>query len=365
VIRVITFVITILVSSVFITPSAQAVQEIIISETTHRLSDGVFVDDELALKLAPNGELGLLVYTLNRNLRSWQVDPATISEIVAMSNGYGIKDGTVPAGQQIAKDWLTQFIKVSKNEKISALAYGNPSGYWVDQLVKERLIYLQASGEILLESLLGRAVDQEIKLNSERQALTERNQDLIKYAQRQIDLIGTVVDQKELLNIQLRLSQLLNPDIKDDQLVIFMQDFNKSITQIRGKLKITKTKFTVTSSEQDLPITIINDFTSPVKLKLSIRVQNSKVAVTPVDEVQIDGNSKQQILLPVQVLASGESGLLVQLTNAQNKPVGYPENIILKLSVISPVATWITSGAAVLLFIAALVQSLRRARRRK
>jgi len=353
VIKVLTFLITILVSNVFITPSAQAAQEIIISETTHRLSDGVFVDDELALKLAPNGELGLLVYTLNRNLRSWQVDPATISEIVAMSNGYGIKDGS------------TQFIKVSKNEKISALTYGNPSGYWVDQLVKERLIYLQASGEILLESLLGRAVDQEIKLNSERQALTERNQDLIKYAQRQIDLIGTVVDQKELLNIQLRLSQLLNPDIKDDQLVIFMQDFNKSITQIRGKLKITKTKFTITSSEQDLPITIINDFTSPVKLKLSIRVQNSKVAVTPVDEVQIDGNSKQQILLPVQVLASGESGLLVQLTNAQNKPVGYPENIILKLSVISPVATWITSGAAVLLFIAALVQSLRRARRRK
>ena len=79
----------------------------------------------------------------------------------------------------------------------------------------------------------------------------------------------------------------------------------------------------------------------------------------------IDGSSKQQILLPVQVLASGESGLLVQLTNAQNKPVGYPVNINLKLSVISPVATWITSGAAVLLFIAALVQSLRRVRRGK
>jgi len=107
VIKVLTFLITILVSNVFITPSAQAAQEIIISETTHRLSDGVFVDDELALKLAPNGELGLLVYTLSRNLRSWQVDPATISEIVAMSDGYGIKDGSIPTGKQIAKDWLT------------------------------------------------------------------------------------------------------------------------------------------------------------------------------------------------------------------------------------------------------------------
>ncbi len=48
-IKVLTFLITILVSNVFIAHSAQAVQEIIISETTHRLSDGVFVDDELAL----------------------------------------------------------------------------------------------------------------------------------------------------------------------------------------------------------------------------------------------------------------------------------------------------------------------------
>jgi len=33
--------------------------------------------------------------------------------------------------------------------------------------------------------------------------------------------------------------------------------------------------------------------------------------------------------------------------------------------VISPIATWITTGAAVLLFIAAMVQSWRRVRRRK
>jgi len=48
-----------------------------------------------------------------------------------------------------------------------------------------------------------------------------------------------------------------------------------------------------------------------------------------------------------------------------NKPVGYPVSINLKLSVISPVATWITSAAAILLFVAALIQSIRRVRRRK
>ncbi|MEJ0014272.1 MAG: hypothetical protein WDN07_01350 [Actinomycetota bacterium] len=37
----------------------------------------------------------------------------------------------------------------------------------------------------------------------------------------------------------------------------------------------------------------------------------------------------------------------------------------LKLSVISPIATWFTTGAAILLFIAAGIQSIRRIRKRK
>jgi hypothetical protein len=89
------------------------------------------------------------------------------------------------------------------------------------------------------------------------------------------------------------------------------------------------------------------------------------VVVASTQQIRLEAKSKQQVLLPIEVLASGESSLLAQLTNLENKPVGYPVNINLKLSVISPVATWITSGAAVLLFVAAIIQSVRRVRRRK
>jgi hypothetical protein len=89
------------------------------------------------------------------------------------------------------------------------------------------------------------------------------------------------------------------------------------------------------------------------------------VVVASTQQIRLEAKSKQQVLLPIEVLASGESSLLAQLTNLENKPVGYPVNINLKLSVISPVATWITSGAAVLLFVAAIIQSIRRVRRRK
>jgi hypothetical protein len=339
--RALLLIFALLLPNLFFLPHANAIQEIVITEPTHRLSDGVFIDDQLARKLSPNGELGLLVFSSVQGVRSWQVDPATISEIVAMSNGYGISDGSTPVGQQIAKEWLAQFIRVSKNEKVTALTYGNPSAYWVDQIINQQITYIDANGKILLETVL------------------------LNYAQRQIDLLGTLVDQKELLSYQLRLAQILNPDIEKSSFQFLIKDYDKSITELRNKLKVTKTRFTVTSTKEELPITLVNDFDQSVDLKLSVRALNSKVVVASTQQIRLEAKSKQQVLLPIEVLASGESSLLAQLTNLENKPIGYPVNINLKLSVISPVATWITSGAAVLLFVAAIIQSIRRVRRRK
>ena len=354
-----------LLPNLFFIPHANAIQEIVITEPTHRLSDGVFIDDQLAQKISPNGELGLLVFSSVQGVRSWQVDPATISEIVAMSNGYGISDGSIPIGQQIAKEWLAQFIRVSKNEKVTALTYGNPSAYWVDQIINQQITYIDANGKILLETVLGKATNQSLIKNRKRQGLSKQNINLLNYAQRQIDLLGTLVDQKELLSYQLRLAQILNPDIEKNSFQFLIKDYDKSITELRNKLKVTKTRFTVTSTKEELPITLVNDFDQSVDLKLSVRALNSKVVVASTQQIRLEAKSKQQVLLPIEVLASGESSLLAQLTNLENKPVGYPVNINLKLSVISPVATWITSGAAVLLFVAAIIQSVRRVRRRK
>ncbi len=363
--RALLLIFALLLPNLFLIPQANAVQEIVITEPTHRLSDGVFIDDQLAQKLSPNGELGLLVFSSVQGVRSWQVDPATISEIVAMSNGYGISDGSTPVGQQIAKEWLAQFIRVSKNEKVSALTYGNPSAFWVDQIINQQITYIDANGKILLETVLGKATNQSLVKNRKRQGISKQNINLLNYAQRQIDLLGTLVDQKELLSYQLRLAQILNPDIEKSSFQFLIKDYDKSITELRNKLKVTKTRFTVTSTKEELPITLVNDFDQSVDLKLSVRALNSKVVVASTQQIRLEAKSKQQVLLPIEVLASGESSLLAQLTNLENKPVGYPVNINLKLSVISPVATWITSVAAVLLFVAAIIQSVRRVRKRK
>ena len=212
---------------------------------------------------------------------------------------------------------------------------------------------------------MGKATSQSLVKNRKRQGINKQDIDLLNYAQQQIDLLGSLIDQKELLSYQLRLAQILNPDIEKSNFQYLMKDYNKSITDLRDKLRVTKTRFTVTSTKEELPITLVNDFDQSVDLKLSVRALNSKVVVASTQQIRLEAKSKQQVLLPIEVLASGESSLLAQLTNLENKPVGYPVNINLKLSVISPVATWITSGAAVLLFVAAIIQSVRRVRRRK
>ncbi len=354
----------IFLSSFTIISNANAAQVVKISEPTHRLSDGVFFDNLLVQKLAPSGSLGQLVYLNSQPVDNWLVDPATIDEIIAMSNGYGISDGTAPMGQEIAKSWLTQFVKVTRNKKITPLIYGNPSSFWVNEIIPNQLEYLNEISKFKLESFLSRPVENTSGVEQEKQRLNKASVSVLKYGQRQINLLSTLLEKKQLEEYQLRLVKLLNPNLDEKLFIDLLKDYDKSISLMRAKLKVKNSKFTVTSSKEELPITVVNDFDQVVRLKLSSRAMNSKVSIAQIEEIELEAKSKKQILLPIEVFAAGDSRLLVQLTNLENKPVGYPVYIDLKLSVISPVATWITTAAAVLLFIAALVQSVRRVRRR-
>ena len=351
-------------SSFFVIPNSNAAQTIKISEPTHRLSDGVFFNDVLAQKLTPTGSLGQVVYLNTFGVNNWLVDPATIDEIIAMSNGYGIADGSAPNGQELAKSWLSQFIKVTKNKKVTPITYGNPSSFWANEIMPDQVEYLNGISKTRLETLLNRSVQEVDSVEAAKQKFNKASLSVLKYGQRQIDLLSTVLEKKQLEANQLRLSQLLNPNLEEQLFLDLLKDYDKSISVMRNKLNIKNTKFTVTSSKEELPITVVNDFDQVVKIKLSSRAMNGKVSVAQIEDIELAAKSKNQVLLPIEVFAAGDSRLLVQLTNLDNKPVGYPVYINLKLSVISPVATWITTAAAVLLIIAALVQSVRRVRRR-
>ena len=179
-------------------------------------------------------------------------------------------------------------------------------------------------------------------------------------ADTQLKLLSTIVDPKELSIPRLRLAQLLNADIEPRNISMFYADFNKSMSETRKKLRITTTKFTVTNESQKLPITLVNEFASNLKIKMLVKPTNLKVGVRSIDDIEVEANSKKQILLPIDVFASGSSALQVQLTDLQGNPLGFPAYVSLNLSVISSATAWLTSIAALLLLIGVIAQSVRR-----
>jgi hypothetical protein len=132
------------------------------------------------------------------------------------------------------------------------------------------------------------------------------------------------------------------------------------MSDTRKKLRITTTKFTVTNENQKLPITLVNEFASNLKIKMLVKPTNLKVGVRSIDDIEVEANSKKQILLPIDVFASGSSALQVQLTDLQGNPLGFPAYVSLNLSVISSATAWLTSIAALLLLIGVIAQSVRR-----
>ncbi|HEY4898171.1 MAG TPA: DUF6049 family protein, partial [Candidatus Nanopelagicaceae bacterium] len=164
---------------------------------------------------------------------------------------------------------------------------------------------------------------------------------------------------------RLGLIKILNPDLTKYRREYLIRDLTSSAYLQMHLIHLSPGKFTITSAHQNLPMTLSNGFPSDVKVNLTVIPTNFKVEVGNLAQQVIPAKSKIQIMVPVTVLTSGTSGLYVEITTTRGGVLGDPVTYPLKLSVISPIATWFTTGAAILLFIAASIQSIRRIKRRK
>ena len=107
----------------------------------------------------------------------------------------------------------------------------------------------------------------------------------------------------------------------------------------------------------------MNDFNVPLTVDLQLRPLNSRIQVSDIKGVTLDAKSKTQLSVPITVVASGTTAVLAQFVNSHSRPINDAVLLSLSISVISPTVAWFTTGAAILLFLAALTQSVRRIRR--
>jgi hypothetical protein len=136
-----------------------------------------------------------------------------------------------------------------------------------------------------------------------------------------------------------------------------------AVGKYENSIRITSGRYTLTSKRERVPVTLINDFTNELEVVLRIRTSNTRVLVGAIDPITIGAQSKIQIEIPVEVLSSGQSDLIITMRVKGGERIGREVRLPLTLAVISPLTTWITTGSGLILLLAVIVQSVRRIRR--
>lgn len=340
---------------------------IVISDLPNRNIKGEFFDRSLEARLSDAGSLGLLLLDAAKvpsSKRDFAIDPMLIEEINDLADGFTTIDGIKVPESPNATRWLERLNALLGQSEVRAINYGSPDITWLSKAAPSELrIHHQLSVE-LLQTLLGRNISEGLVESAPSSG--EVNLSITsRYTQmrRAIRLINQYANNPTTQLYRLQIGSILNPAIPQERALILTRELQSEISRYQDSIRISKGRFTITSSSERIPITVINDFDNPLEIKLRIKSTNTKVIVASTDSVLVDANSKLSVEVPVTVLASGQSELLISMRTKNGINVGDQVRLPLTLTVISPFTTWITTGSGLVLLIAAVIQSMRRVRR--
>jgi len=349
-------------------PQASAANTVIrITGPIHQTFTGEFRNDDLAQSLTPSGDLGLKVFQPIAKNRTWVIDAALIDEVILMSGEYTLATEAEPAGKEIATAWLTQLKRVTTGNDVVALAYGNPDISLAKRLAPSELKNYFVYGQDRLQLALGRIVrsEPEVQWSVGKSGLSNPLRKSYSDNRKALTRLSRVVDTPELIQLRARLAQLLSPTLDKDSRDYFSYSASEAVDAMVHKLRINSGKYQITTSSVKLPVTVINEFAVDVTVDIAMLPINSRVVVDSFDDVVIPANSKRQLEMQVDVIAPGQTTVSALITDSDDDTEVVPEALLtLNSTVIDSKVTWFTTGAAILLLLAAVAQSVRRIRRR-
>ena len=366
--KFLTLLTTILIVAISV-PSATAVENeiVVVTEVTHRNFDGLFRDDLLAQSLSPTGRLGALIYVPIKTNRTWIIDPALVDEVVAMTNKYSLVNKDPGIGGDIALSWITQLRYVTSRNQVVALAYGNPDIKLAKRLAPSELkMYFSYGNESLSKNLI-RLVSTRPSFTPPKAVSRLSNLQKVSYTKNRQRLteLSRVVDDAQLKALRAKLAILLSPSLSRENRNYFSLQATKTVKNEVSKISVNEGKYRLTSAEVKVPVTITNKYAVPVTVDLWLTPDNFKAYTPNIREITIAANSKLQLSMDVSVVAPGNTTIEAQLTDSKGNNVGEPAMLSLNLTVIDTRVAWFTTGAAIILFLAAVAQSVRRIRRSK
>jgi hypothetical protein len=347
-------------------PSASADTSVInLSSKPHQLFDGTFRNDELANDLLSTGVLGKAIEQKRFGNRTWVIDGELLDEVASMAAGYKLVDGTEPTGQLIAKEWLSRLMLVTSGDQVIALPYGNPDIALVKRVAPSEFRLYSEYGKARVVFHLNRKISEESGSGWSVGTSRLSNLQLRKYAQNRqvLTAISTVVTSEEVAAQRAKLAVLLSPMLSKSDRVFFSENVSESVAKTVLKLRVANGKYQISSQSGKIPVTVINKFDKPVVINIKLTPLNSRVQVTNIEGLQVPANSHIQLALPFTAIAPGATTVIAQITNGKGLFIGPAARFYLNINIFDSKVTWFTIGAAILLFIAALTQTVRRIRK--
>ena len=336
-------------------PAQAAGNSIWIATTANRNYVGEVTNKDFEKSLAPTGELGKLVFSPVARPRTWIMDAALIEDVQSL----------VDKNSTLATNWLNQLKRASSRDTIYATAYGNPDVIYLNSLAPTELNFYYAVGLQHLQAILLKNVLSEkgsgyawrrAKIDSElRQFFNAARQDFT--------LLSTVVNPKEVETDRARIAQLFSPLLSSAQRDELLKDYRAGQSNVIKKLRIVSGRYRITTSNEKIPITLVNDFNSPVKVDLYFTPLNNRVIFPQYRQITLNAKSKIQVSVPIKTIAAGDTTVIARFENGKGKAIGASGIIELSSTLISPAVSRFTTGAGLLLILAAVAQSVRRVRK--
>ena len=349
-----------------LSPAKAAGSIVRITSIAHQTFTGEFRNDDLAQELTPSGALGQLVYTPRSNNKTWVIDAALIDEVIAMTGDYTLATDATPAGKDIAAAWLKQLRQITYGQQVVALAYGNPDVSLARRLAPSELKNYYAFGKSQLELALGRTVRSEPDggWSTGKSGLSFPLRKAYGDNRKALTKLSRVVNDAELIILRAQLSKLLSPKLDKDSRDFYSYSARTAVEAMVRKLRINSGKYQITTSNVKLPVTVINEFDADVTINISLLPINSRVIVDSFEAVTIPAQSKRQLEMVVDVIAPGQTTVTAQIIDDEGNEIVPEATLTLNSTVIDSRVTWFTTGAAILLLLAGVAQSVRRVRRR-
>ena len=338
---------------------------VVISDTFHREVNGKFTDDSLGESIISGGELYEKVANAPKK-GSWLIDPQVIEEIVDMSDGYTVLPDQQGTYAEVAKSFIELLRARIGVNTVFALPYGSPDIYSRKKISDAELAQIQSVSSLRLSRALDIPVSAGLpdRLPISEGTPSKRAKTAFLVLHKTLSRIGDITSDPEVAEIALRSNALLNAQLSRKQVQYLSILLNGTVDRLEKKVKVLPGNYTLTSTNEKIPVTIVNEFAAPTEVVLILHAENARIVIDTAKRVRIDENSRKQVLITAKSVANGKVRVEARLETVKGARYGESSYLEFTISMFGSAISWVMAGAAILLFTASGLQIFRRARRK-